>query len=43
MIILPKARQLEQAETAAAIMGVMLESNLVEGTSSRSLAFSTSV
>lgn len=26
-----KARQLEQSETAAAIMGVMLESNLIEG------------
>jgi 3-deoxy-7-phosphoheptulonate synthase len=30
-----KARQLEQSETAAAIMGVMLESNLVEGTPSK--------
>lgn len=30
-----KARQLEQSETAAAIMGVMLESNLVEGTLSK--------
>jgi hypothetical protein len=26
-----KARQLEQSETAAAIMGAMLESNLIEG------------